>query len=113
MSGTVDQLNQCTVGERIFANHLRCVGVVVFVAQKLNLNLGGIVDDVIVGEDEAVLPCDDEARTGGLGSLLSRTPSSVVRHVVLIVLAPGFPTAWPEEPTEKVFFHTYAPHQEV
>ena len=61
------ELNQRAVGQRIAADELRRVRLVVVFAEERDLDLGGVLDHVIVGEDEAVL-ADDEAGARGARS---------------------------------------------
>ena len=68
----VDQLDQRAVGQRIAADDLGLVVDVVFFAEEVDFDLGRAFDDVIVGEDVAVL-ADDEAGAGGLRFLFART----------------------------------------
>ena len=63
----LDELDQRAVGELIAADQLRVVELVV-VAVERHLNLRRVLDDVVVGQDEAVL-ADDEA--GARGALRS------------------------------------------
>ena len=98
------QLDQRAVGERIPADHLGGVGVVVFVAQKLHFDLGRVLDHVVVGQDEAVLRADDEAGAGGCRFLLALGPAAAPGIVLLILLA----RAGAEEPAEEVVRRTAA-----
>ena len=75
------QLDQRAVGERIAADHLGGVGVVVFVAEELHFDLGRVLDHVVVGEDEAVLRVDDEAGAGGGRLLLALGPAAAARRL--------------------------------
>jgi hypothetical protein len=64
-----EQLQERAVGQRITSDDLRLV-VVVFLIEELNLDLRGAFDDVVVGENEAIL-ADDEPRTRRLGEPLA------------------------------------------
>ena len=67
----LDQLDQGAVGQRIAADDLGFVVDVGFLAEERDLDLGGALDDVVVGEDVAVL-ADHEAGAGRLRFLLAR-----------------------------------------
>ena len=58
------QLDQRAVGQRVAADHLGLVADVALVTVEIHLDLGGALDDVVVGEDVAVL-ADDEAGAAG------------------------------------------------
>ena len=65
------QLDERAVGQRIAPDHLGLVADVVVVAVEIDFDLGRAFDDVVVGEDEAVL-ADDEAGAGSEGDLRAR-----------------------------------------
>ena len=81
MARLVDQLQERRVGELIAADHLRVVLRLV-VSEQRHLDLGRILDDVVVGDDEAVL-ADDEAAALGVGHRLALAAASSA----LVVLA--------------------------
>ena len=62
------QLDQRAVGQRVAADDLRRVELVVGRVEEADLDLGGALDDVVVGEDEAGL-VDDEAGARALGDV--------------------------------------------
>ena len=67
--GLFDELKQRAVGQRIPANDLGLV-IIVLVIEELHFDLRRPLDDVVVGDDEAIFR-DDEARTGGLRQALA------------------------------------------
>ena len=77
------QFNQGAIGQRIAADDLRVVLLVVIFAVERHLDLVGPFDDVIVREDESRF-VDDEAGPGGLNDLFTRPcPSSSATRLLL------------------------------
>ena len=68
--------------------------VAVLVGAVVHLDLRGVFDDVVVGEDEAVLAVDDESRAGRACNLIALAPPPVRCLVVVsLTLALTLPSA--------------------
>src|SRR4029079_16055499 len=89
----LDQLDERAVGQRIAADHARFVAVllVAFLAVELDADLVGVLDDVIVREDQPGAAVDYEAGAGAgallrlLGLLPRRAEEAAEQLVALIV----------------------------
>jgi hypothetical protein len=89
----LDQLDEGAVGQRIAADHAGFVAVflVAFLAIELDADLGGVLDDVVVGEDQAGAVVDDEAGAGAgallrLLGLLPRRAEKAAEQLVALIL---------------------------
>src|SRR5215831_7621732 len=85
------ELNQRAVGERVASDDLGGVGVFVIQIQT-HLDLDRVFDDVVVGEDEAVL-ADDEAGACRAGDGLPLPAALAALVVVVVPLALTLPAA--------------------
>ena len=93
-AGLFGQLDQGAVGQRVAADHLRVeLGAVVF-TKNLHGDLGGVLDDMVVRQDEAGL-VDDEAGAGAVGFL------GLLRAAAALAGGAGgaLPRGWPPWPS--------------
>src|SRR5215831_13190769 len=87
------QLNERAVGKRIASDHLHGVGG--FVVQiQADLDLDRVLDDVVVGADEAVL-ADDEAGPGRTRDLFPAPPPAATLLAVIVTLPLPLPLPLP------------------
>ena len=63
----LDELNQCAVGQRIFPDHLRLVGILL-VGIEADFDFGRLVNHVVVGQNVPLVVNDDTSA----GALLLR-----------------------------------------
>src|SRR5712672_3530620 len=74
------QLDERAVGQGVLTNELRGIRLIVVFAEERHFDLRRVVDHVVIGEDEAILAADDEARSGGDRRLLlrARSPAALI-----------------------------------
>ena len=110
------QLNQRAVGQRVLADQLGGIGLIVVLAEERHFDLGRVLDDVIVREDQAVL-ADDEPGAGGDRRLLARRRGSAAALPALPrgggVLLVGIAAAggWPKKRWKKIVGDCPPPHR--
>src|SRR6185437_2701814 len=72
--------------QHVAPDHFRRVRRLV-VGVEVDLDLDRVLDDVVVGEDEAVLAVDDEARARRARDLIALAPAPVRRLLIVVALA--------------------------